>query len=83
MQINEMQLQQVNRQIERLVNSGNFYGKKLKDAGIDGVRNVEDFESLPFSEKQDLREAYPLGLMAVPRKRWSGFIPPPAQRGRP
>ena len=35
MQINEMQLQQVNRQIERLVNSGNFYGKKLKDAGID------------------------------------------------
>ncbi|MBQ6376810.1 MAG: phenylacetate--CoA ligase [Lachnospiraceae bacterium] len=68
MQINEMQLQQVNRQIERLVNSGNFYGKKLKDAGIDGVRNVEDFESLPFSEKQDLREAYPLGLMAVPEE---------------
>ena len=68
MQINEMQLQQVNRQIERLVKSGNFYGKKLKDAGIDGVRTVEDFESLPFSEKQDLRDAYPLGLMAVPEE---------------
>ena len=68
MRINEQQLQQVDRQIKRLVASNNFYGKKLKEAGVEGVHSAEEFESLPFSHKQDLRDAYPLGLMAVPEE---------------
>ena len=64
--INERQLEQVNTQIQRLLASNNFYGRRLKEAGITGVSSVEDFHALPFSEKQDLREAYPLGLSAVP-----------------
>ena len=64
MQINETQLALVNRQIGRLISSGNFYGKRLKEAGFSGVDSAEDFLNLPFSEKQDLRDAYPLGLMA-------------------
>ena len=63
MQINEKQLAQVNHQIERLIAADNFYGKRLKEAGVDHVNSVEDFLNLPFSEKQDLRDAYPLGLM--------------------
>ena len=63
MQINEKQLAQVNNQIRRLIEADNFYGKRLKEAGIDHVSSVEDFLNLPFSEKQDLRDAYPLGLM--------------------
>ena len=68
MEINQVQLKQVDNQIKRLVACGNFYGKKLKEAGINGVASVEDFKKLPFSEKEDLREAYPLGLMAVPEE---------------
>ena len=30
------------------------------------MQTQEDFEKLPFSEKDDLRSAYPLGLQAVP-----------------
>ena len=63
MQINEKQLAQVNNQIRSLIEADNFYGKRLKEAGIDHVDSVEDFLNLPFSEKQDLRDAYPLGLM--------------------
>ena len=63
MQINEKQLAQVNHQIQRLIAADNFYGKRLKEAGVDHVSTVEEFLQLPFSEKQDLREAYPLGLM--------------------
>ena len=63
MQITEKQLAQVNNQIRRLIEADNFYGKRLKEAGIDHVSSVEDFLNLPFSEKQDLRDAYPLGLM--------------------
>ena len=65
MQISDKQLEQVNTQIQRLIESDNFYGRRLKEAGISGVSSVEDFLSLPFSEKQDLRDAYPLGLSAV------------------
>ena len=68
MKINELQLSQVNNQIRRLLTSGNFYGTKLKEAGISGVSTAEDFEALPFSQKEDLRNAYPLGLMAVPEE---------------
>ena len=68
MEITKLQLEQVDRQIKRLIAADNFYGKKLKDAGIDGVSTAEDFKKLPFSQKQDLRDAYPLGLMAVPEE---------------
>lgn len=68
MQITELQLSQVNRQIAALVSAGSFYGKKLEDAGITSVKSQEDFEKLPFSEKKDLRDAYPLGLMTAPEE---------------
>ncbi|MBQ1312317.1 MAG: phenylacetate--CoA ligase [Blautia sp.] len=63
MQINEKQLSQVNHQIGRLLAADNFYGRRLKEAGVSHVDTVEEFLNLPFSEKQDLRDAYPLGLM--------------------
>jgi phenylacetate-CoA ligase len=66
MQISDVQLEQVNTQVQRLLKSDNFYGKRLREAGITGVASVEDFQKLPFCEKHDLREAYPLGLSAVP-----------------
>ena len=66
MQINETQLKQVDAQVKRLLKTDNFYGKRLREAGIEGVSSVEDFLELPFCEKDDLRHAYPLGLSAVP-----------------
>ena len=68
MQISELQINQVNRQIQALVKAGSFYGKKLEEAGIFRISSPEDFEKLPFSEKNDLREAYPLGLMTAPEE---------------
>ncbi|MBQ4487169.1 MAG: phenylacetate--CoA ligase [Oscillospiraceae bacterium] len=68
MQINERQLELVNGRIKALLASGSFYGKKLQEAGITEVHSSEDFEKLPFSEKADLRDAYPLGLMTAPEE---------------
>ena len=69
MQITEKQLEQVNSRIKALVSAGSFYGKKLKDAGITEVSSYEEFLKLPFSEKKDLRDAYPLGLMTAPEEK--------------
>ena len=68
MQISELQISQVNRQIQALIKAGSFYGKKLHEAGISHISSPDDFEKLPFSEKNDLREAYPLGLMTAPEE---------------
>ena len=68
MQISEKQINLVNDRIKALISAGSFYGKKLKDAGITEIHSVEDFLKLPFSEKKDLREAYPLGLMTAPEE---------------
>lgn len=68
MQISDLQISQVNNQIQSLIGAGSFYGKKLADAGIFRISTPEEFESLPFSEKNDLREAYPLGLMTAPEE---------------
>lgn len=69
MKITEKQLEQVNSRIKALVSAGSFYGKKLKEAGITEVHSYEDFLKLPFSEKKDLRDAYPLGLMTAPEEK--------------
>ena len=66
MRISESQLRLVNGRIAALRAADNFYGKKLKAAGVSEVSSPEEFEALPFSEKSDLREAYPLGLMTAP-----------------
>lgn len=68
MRISNRQLTLVNERIKALIASGSFYGKKLKEAGITSVDSATDFEGLPFSEKSDLRDAYPLGLMTAPEK---------------
>ncbi len=68
MRISDTQIQQVNSRIDALIKAGNFYGKKLKEAGITSIATADDFEALPFSEKSDLREAYPLGLMTAPEE---------------
>ena len=54
MHINPTQLKQVDRQVRRLISCGNFYGTKLKEAGVDGVSSEEDFLALPFSLVQNL-----------------------------
>ena len=68
MHISQKQLDQVNHQINALVSAGSFYGKKLSAAGIASVSTPEEFENLPFSEKSDLRDAYPPGLMTAPEE---------------
>lgn len=66
MKLNNTQLEQVNNQIKRLIETDSYYGKMYREKGISGINNQEDFESLPFSSKDDLRNAYPLGIQAVP-----------------
>lgn len=70
MQISEKQLEQVRAQVARVKKiPGGFYAEKFKDINPEDIRTQADFEKLPFSSKQELRTAYPLGLAAVPEEK--------------
>ncbi|MEM2098358.1 MAG: phenylacetate--CoA ligase [Candidatus Bathyarchaeia archaeon] len=44
-----------------------FYRKKFKNAGVspDDIKTLEDIQKIPFTVKNDLRDNYPLGMLAV------------------
>ena len=58
-------LAQIRTQIQRVRKAGGFYAQRLADVDAGDIQSKADFERLPFSEKSDLRDAYPLGLAAV------------------
>lgn len=67
MKLNEYQLKLINKQLMRLKKANykkDFYRDKFKYSRL--IKTQEDFEKLPFTDKNDLREAYPLGLQTVP-----------------
>ena len=45
------------------------YKRKFKDAGIapDDVKTLNDLKKVPFTTKEDLRKAYPYGMLAAER----------------
>ncbi len=61
-------LEQIRRQIRRVKDAGGFYAKRLAEIEPEDITDQAAFENLPFSEKADLRDAYPLGLAAVPEE---------------
>ena len=68
MKMKESQFELIKAQLKRLTSQDCFVGRKLAGINVDDIQSQEDFEKLPFTWKGDLREAYPLGLQAVPEE---------------
>jgi phenylacetate-CoA ligase len=54
-----------------LVENVAFYRKLLFGAGvkISAIKTLDDIQKIPFTKKQDLRDGYPFGFIAVPMKK--------------
>lgn len=66
MEMTKEQLELIANQLATIKERSPFYAKKFEGIDVADVRTQADFEKLPFSEKDDLRAVYPLGLQAVP-----------------
>lgn len=64
--MNNTQLDHIKSTLKRVMSVDGFYKQKFKDINISDINSQEDFEKLPFTDKAELRDAYPLGLSAVP-----------------
>ena len=69
MQMQPAQLEAITKQLATLKDCSPFYAKKFEGIDLGDVKTQADFEKLPFTDKGDLREAYPLGLAAVPQEK--------------
>ena len=57
------------KQVQHVWDNVPYYRKKMEEKGLTpaDIQGVEDLKKLPFLSKDDLREAYPYGLLAVPQ----------------
>lgn len=69
MELTEQQFATIKEEFKTLKDRSPFYAKKFEGIDLSDVQTQADFENLPFTEKADLREAYPLGLAAVPPEK--------------
>lgn len=52
--------------VRRVAKVSPMYISKYKDIPVNTMMTREQFGTLPFTTKQDLRDAYPMGMLAVP-----------------
>ena len=69
MELTTEQFDVLKEEFKTLKDRSPFYAKKFEGIDLSDVQTQEDFEKLPFSEKADLRDVYPLGLAAVPEEK--------------
>lgn len=68
-ELKSLQLLRLQKLIERVYNCVPFYRESLRKCKItpDDIKTLDDLRKLPFTTKEDLRQHYPLGLLAVPK----------------
>lgn len=69
-EIEKIQLERLQETVKRVYEKVLPYRKKMIEAGVtpDDIRSLDDLKKLPFVTKQDMRDNYPFGLFAVPKK---------------
>ncbi len=69
-ELKALQSERLVRQVQYVYDHVEYYRKKMDEKGVkpSDVRGIEDLYKLPFLSKDDLREAYPYGLLARPLK---------------
>ena len=68
--IEQIQLEGIQKTVLDVYEHIPFYKKSFDEAGFDprSVKSLDDVARIPFVQKQDLRDAYPYGTLAVPLK---------------
>jgi phenylacetate-CoA ligase len=69
-ELQELQFKRLKKTLG-LVQNVDFYRKLLTGAGvkISAIKTLDDIQKIPFTKKQDLRDGYPFGFLAVPMKK--------------
>ncbi|MEM2081352.1 MAG: phenylacetate--CoA ligase [Candidatus Bathyarchaeia archaeon] len=66
-ELRKHQLKKLKEQVKHCYENSAFYRKKLDMAGLkpENIKTLDDLQKIPFTVKDDLRDNYPLGMLAV------------------
>ncbi len=66
--LRKLQTDRLLKQVRHVWDNVPYYRKKMEEKGVtpDDIQCLEDLHKLPFLKKDDLRDAYPYGLMGKP-----------------
>lgn len=66
--LQELQSERLMEQVQYVYDRVAFYREKMDEAGVrpEDIHGIQDLHKLPFITKDDLRDQYPYGLLAVP-----------------
>lgn len=66
-----LQSQRLVKQVKNVYDNVAFYRNKMDAMGLEpgDIKGIEDINKLPFTTKEDLRDNYPFGLLAVPQEK--------------
>lgn len=69
-QLQALQSERLVKQVRFVYDNVEFYRNRMNEAGVkpEDIKGIEDLHKLPFITKDDLRDQYPYGLLAVPMK---------------
>jgi phenylacetate-CoA ligase len=67
----DLQLKRLKSAVKNAYDNVPYYRKRFNELNItpDDINTLKDIEKLPFTTKDDLRDAYPFEMFAVPRKQ--------------
>jgi phenylacetate-CoA ligase len=84
-QLAALQLERLRQTVALAYENVPFYRLRLDEAGIrpGDIRDLADIVKLPFTTKDDLRQQYPLGMLAVPREQLMRLHASSGTTGRP
>ena len=84
-EITALQLERLRWTLRHAYDNVPFYRRRFDEAGVhpDDCRDLADLARYPFTIKQDFRDNYPFGLLAVPRDQVSRIHGSSGTTGKP
>jgi len=84
-QMKAIQLRKLRKIVEYAYRNVPLFKKRFDEAGIkpSSIRTLDDVAKVPFTVKTDLRDNYPLGLLAVPQDRLYALHASSGTTGKP
>ncbi|MDS1029342.1 phenylacetate--CoA ligase [Bacillota bacterium LX-D] len=69
-EMQDLQLKRLQETVSRVYDRVPFYRQSFDSLGVkpEDIQSLADLQKLPFTTKNDLRDNYPFGLLAVPKK---------------
>ncbi len=84
-ELQALQLDRLRHTVQTVFDRVPFYREQFERRGLhpSDIHSLDDIHLLPFTAKDDLRDHYPLGLLAVPREQLRRIHASSGTTGRP